>query len=418
MILLETRLVRIDIPSCSSVCCSVYSNSSKIGTLTSLEYSNPGNCVLIPMQGNLRIVVSSQSGILGSVTFPFTLLNESGCLWLPVKPNGTCDYIDTLPEELGSPKILLYFEKKSSEECEDPVDELTETRSKLHIVADNYKEFVQKSKDREISLLKLLEEKENDLKGYTEELSKAQSRIFSLMAEKKHINDSLARLQTESAYLNVSELKEELEITRQELLKSETRNENLLRKLEDVGCEWDFLVEETRFMKESDLLAQISQLKQEIELKNKELRFYTSSHSVDTNTVLTEVANQLPDLDRFTIELSDTIKHSKPIRLSGSASTDDLISNSFNVESVQASMISEDDSISKNSLTSQALSRGVSPGPNENSRRASENSGIANKGSFRCPTISSQNKLRYIPISTSRRINQSVERKIPSASYK
>ena len=418
MTLLETRLVRIDIPSCPTVCCSVYSNSSKIGTLTSLEYNDPGNCVLIPMQGNLRIVVSSTSGILGSVTFPFTLLNESGCLWLPVKPSGACDYIDTLPEELGSPKILLYFEKKSPEECEEVVDVLTETRSKLEIITDNYKEFVQKSKEREISLIKLLEEKENDLKGYVEELSKAQSRIFSLMAEKKHINDSLARMQTESSYLNISELKEELEITRQELLKSETRNEHLLRKLEDVGCEWDFLVEESKYMKESELLSQISQLKQELELKSKEIRLLTNSHPTHTNTVLSEVSNKLLDSDKFMVELTDTIKHSKPARLSASASTENLVSNSFNIESVQASMIYEDDSISKNSLTSQPLSRGISPGLKENSKKLGENSGIANKGSFRCPTISSQNKLRYIPISTSRRLNQSVERKIQSGSYK
>ena len=186
MTMLEARLVRIDVENCSNISCSVYSNNTKIGALTSLEYSESGNCLLIPIQGNLKIVVSASGQALGSVTFPFSLINDSGCLWLPIIPNESSDYIDVLPEELSSPKILLYFEKKT-EESDDKIDEIVVVNEKLRAMKGNYKDFVKKSKEREISLIKLLEDKEAVIQDYVDQLSKAQSHIFSLLAEKKHL---------------------------------------------------------------------------------------------------------------------------------------------------------------------------------------------------------------------------------------
>ena len=132
---------------------------------------------------------------------------------------------------------MLYFEKKSPEELDDHIDELIEVKEKLKTITFNYKEFIEKSKERELSLIKSLEEKENDMQRYIEQLSKAQSRIFSLIAEKKHLSDSLGRMQVEMSYSNLAELREELEITSQELLQSESRNEQLLQKFEDISAE-------------------------------------------------------------------------------------------------------------------------------------------------------------------------------------
>lgn len=398
MTMLETRLVRVDLPGCEKISCAVFSNGVKVGILSSLEYNDPGNCVLIPMQGNLRVVVTSFNAVLGSVTFPFSLLNESGCLWLPVKPAGTSDYIDVLPEELGSPKILLYFERKNSDDCEESVDELVEAKEKLRIITENYQKLIKTSKEREVGLLKSIEDKENELQNYLEELSRAQSRIFTLMAEKKQVSDSLMRLQNENSYSNFAEIKEELEITRQELLKSEARNEHLLQKLEEVACEWNFLEEESKHFKESELISQISQLKQDLEFKQKEIQLLTPL----SNPILSEITNKFQEPEHY--ELTDTIKYSKPQKLKSSASTENLISASFNLESVQTSIILEDDS--KSSM----YSRGVSPGLKENVKKNSENL-LQGKSSVRCPTISSQNKLRYIPIATSRRLNTSVEKR-------
>jgi hypothetical protein len=408
MTLLETRLVRIDIPGYSNIACSVYSNSSKIGVLTSLEYNDPGNCVLIPMQGNLKIVVTSDNENFGSVTFPFSLLNESGCLWLPVILDGFSDYIDALPEELNSPKILMYFEKKSPEEFEGKVDEIVETKEKLRRTNLNYQEFIKKSKEREAFLIKSLEEKENEIQDYVEQLSKAQSHIFSLIAEKKHLSDSLSRLQVSISFESPSELKEELALTRQELLQSESKNESLLRKLEETASEWNFIEEESKHLKESDLLSQISQLKQELELKNKEISMLKA---FPISSMVNETSSKLSNMEKGHIELTDTVKYSKPQKLLNSVSTDMLPNSSFVIESVQASMISEEDSLLRNSLCSQPCSRGLSPALKENNRNLSDNDKNSIKNSFRSSTISSQNKSRYIPIATSRRANQSVERK-------
>lgn len=404
MTLLEARLVRIDIPDYTNITCSLYSNSSKIGILSSQEFNNSDNCLLIPMNGNLKILVFSNTFPIGSVTFPFTLLNDSGCLWLPLIPTGSPDYIDTLPEELNSPKILMYFEKKQAEDSFEKSDELAETKEKLQILTQNYQNFLQTAKARELDLIKSLEDKEMEIQDYIQQLSKAQNRIFSLLAEKKHLADSLSSIEVEMSYENTSELKEELEITRQELVKSESSNEQLLKRIEELSGEWNYLEEESKHYRESELLCQISQLKHEIDYKNREISLMKSL----SIPILSEISNKQTLYDK-PIELSDTIKYSKPQKLSCSASTDAIQNNSFIAESFQASMIFEDENFVNNNIYSHPCSRGLSPGIINIKKTPEPDKNI--RGSFRCPTISSQNKTRYVPIATSRRTNQSVERR-------
>ena len=158
-------------------------------------------------------------------------------------------------------------------------------------------------------------------------------------------------------------------------------------------------------------MAQIYQLKQELDLKYKEIALIKSHTDTDTK-VLYDISNKTHTVDRTSIEFSDTIKHAKPTKLAMSASTDHLENGINNTESNQVSMISDEDSVSPNSLFSLPCSRGLSPGFKENVKKKNEIEKSASKGSFRCPTISSQNKSRYIPIATSKRLTQSVERKI------
>ncbi|OMJ75450.1 hypothetical protein SteCoe_25419 [Stentor coeruleus] len=404
MTLLEARLVRIDIPEYTNITCSLYSNTSKIGILSSSDYNNSDNCLLIPMIGNLKVLVFSNTFPIGSVTFPFTLLNESACLWLPIIPTGSPDYIDTLPEELNSPKILMYFEKKQTEESIEKSDELTETKEKLQTLTQFYQNFLQTTKSRELDLIKSLEDKEMEIQDYIQQLSKAQNRIFNLLAEKKHLAESLSSIEVEMSYENTGELKEELEITRQELIKSESLNEQLLKRLEELSGEWNYLEEESKHYKESELLSQITQLKHEIDFKNREISLMKSLNT----PILNEISNKKTLYDKQ-IELSDSIKYSKPQKLSSSASTDIIQNNSFIAESFNASMIFEDENIVHNNIYSHPCSRGLSPGVKDIKKNPEPDKNI--RGSFRCPTISSQNKSRYVPIVTSRRMNQSVERR-------
>jgi hypothetical protein len=225
------------------------------------------------------------------------------------------------------------------------------------------------------------------------------------VAEKKTLNDSLSKLEMEISYSGQSELKEELEITHQALMKSETRNESLLRKLEELTSEWNYLEEESKHSKESELFSQINQLKVDLEMKNAELAVLKS---VQVHHVLAEISNK--PHERREVELTDTMKYSKPQKMISSASSDYLPNNSFIVESIQASMISDDDAAFPVPMYSQPCSRGLSPGLKENLKKNIEIEKTPSKGSFRCPTISSQNKSRYVPISTSRRMNQSAER--------
>jgi hypothetical protein len=268
---LESRLVRLDIPNTPSVVCTIFSNSNKVGVLSSTEYSDPSNCLLIPIQGIMRIVVSSLSKAIGSVSFPSTLINESGCLWLPIFAPAADDYIENLPEELSSPKILMYFEKKTPEETENKADELAEIREKIRTMTVNYQDFIKISKGREITLMKSLEDKDAEIQDYVQQLNKAQSRIFTLIAEKRTLGNQIAKVKAEYDYSESSELKEELENVQQELIKSENKTEQLIKRMEDISGDWNFIEEESQFIRESELVNQIAQLKNEIEVKNTEI---------------------------------------------------------------------------------------------------------------------------------------------------
>lgn len=390
---LETRLVRTDFPNSQAIQCKIFSNDSEIGVLTSLDYNDNENCILVPIQDKLTIQIFSDGLNLGSVSFPFDLINESGCVWLPVISEG-CDIITELPEELSSPKILMYFDKKT-EDPSQKLDECVKAREELKILEKDYKDLLKTSKYREMALIKSLEDKESEIQDYIQQLSKAQSRIFTLLAEKKHLNDNLLRLKHELSFSTINELKEELEICRQELLKSENRNENLMQRLEDIHSEWNFIEEESKHYKETELINQVNQLKNELELKNKELSLIKSQNS----QVLSEISNK-PGKD----ELTDTMKYSKSQKIKEKK----VQNSSVVVENLKDSFMGEDDSLLQHSFFANNSSKATYSNLKENLRKTPE------PERCRLPkggTMQSLSKGKFIPVPTSRRLNCSVERR-------
>lgn len=390
MSLLEIRLIRMDTPTPSCMFCSLYSNTHKLGVLSSTEYTDPHNSLLIPYQGVLKIKIGSNSCLLGSVSFPVTLINDNGCLWLPILPSGSSDYIETLPDELTSPKILLYFEKKS-EDTEDFCDELKETKEKLLNLTQNFQEFMKNSKNREMKLIQNLEEKEREKQDYVLQLSKAQNRIFSLLTEKKNLTEMVDRLKNDFDCTKVSEIQQELENTRQELFNSEARCEKLLKSLEDVQSEWNYIQEESRHYKESELLSQILSLKHDLDLKTQEVSLLKSSNF----NIFQDIPLNLPHKS----ELTDTIKHTVPKKPSQNVSCiNESLKNSFNLD--------EELNLHNSLYTS---SRGVSPIPKENSRQTPDLE--KSKSSYKIATVSSNNKAKFVPLSILKRNNKSTERR-------
>lgn len=390
MSLLEIRLIRLDTPTPNSMFCTLYNNTHKLGVLSSTEYSDPNNSLIIPAQGIIKLKVGTNACLLGSVSFPASLVNENGCLWLPILPSGSTDFIESLPEELSSPKILLYFERKS-EDGEEFVDELTETKEKLKVMTQNFQEFMINAKNRELSLIRSLEDKEQELQDYVLKLSKAQNRIFLLLSDKKSLNEMVEKLKDDKDFDKISEIKQELEITRQELFSSESRCENLIRALEDVQSEWNYIQEESRHLKESDLLSQIVQLRHDLDLKTQELSLLKSS----SFNLFQDIPLNIPQKS----ELTDTIKHSKSSKLNKNASClNDSIKNSFAIE---------EDAILHNSLF--ANSRGVSPVLKENSRQTPDLE--KSRSNYKIGTVSSNNKVKFVPLSILKRNNKSTERR-------
>ena len=394
---LETRLVRTDFPSSQPIQCKILSNGSEIGTLTSLDYNDSENCILVPIQDNIQIQFFSNTSKLGSVSFPFDLLLESGCVWLPVLSEGP-DFIAELPEELTSPKVLMFFERKIEENTEKPLDESVRLREEFKILEKDYKDLLKSSKHRELALIKSLEEKENEIQDYIQQLSRAQSRIFTLLAEKKHLNDNLLRVKQELSYSSVSELKQELELCRQELFESEKRNENLLQRLEDIHTEWNFIEEESKHYKETELISQINQLKNDLELKNKEISLIKSQNS----QVLTEISNKC-----VKEELTDTMKYSKSQKNKGKK----IVQNSLIVADLKDSFTG-DDSLLQHSFFSSSKANYSNFKENFRKTPEPERSNLPKGGSGSgSGTGQNSTKAKFIPVPTSRRLNYSVERK-------
>lgn len=406
---LETRLVRTDFSAFDSIFCKLFADGTEIGDLTSTEYNDEGNFLLVPKAQVVRIVVYDKDQVLGSVSFSVTLLTDSGCVWLPVFVDMGRDWIEELPEELSSPKILIYFEWKVDEignkgnkgekgeiedieDIEDIGNEAERVKDELKTLTREYQDLMKNSKVREMALIKNLEEKEIEIQEYIGQLSRAQSRIFTLMAEKKHLNDNLMRVRQDGNYGLVKELRKELEISRQELYKCEKRNDALVQKLEDIHGEWNFIEEESKYCRETELINQVNQYKNELEMKTKEIELLKSQSS----SVLTEVTNKSQkDL------LNDTIKQTKNFKSKDSANT------SVYLENLQNSIIVDDYSILQNSLYVNS-SKATYTNFKENFRKTPEpERPRLPKGG----TLNSSSKTRFLPVTTSRRVNYSAERR-------
>ena len=390
----EVRLIRMDVPTPSGFFCTLYANQARVGVISSMDHEDPSNLLQVPHSGTLKLTVSSHSCLLGSVSFPSGLVTESGCFWLPVLPSGSSDYISVLPEEIQSPKLLLYFDIKPPAEPlaelteQAELAELAEARSKLEKISQNFEDFIKTAKTRELVLLKSLEQKEVEAQDYIEKLHSVQSRNLILAAEKKKILETLNRLQEESKTYCARALREELEMTRQELFKAESRNDLLMKKLEDVQAEWSFYEEESKHVRESELMNQLIQLRHELDLKNQEIQMIKSSSS------LQDVSNKQ---EFESIEIVEAKFMQKQAKCSANASCID--------SSLRSSFVLEDEAMHQSLLLG---SRGVSPSLKENMRKTPEIE--KSRSSYKFATISSNNKSKFTPLNVSRRAHKSVEK--------
>ena len=384
----EVRLIRMDLPTPCGFFCTLYANQVRIGIISSTEYDNPSSQLQVPHSGTLKLIIGSHTCLLGSVSFPSSLIAESGCVWLPVLPSGNSDYIDTLPEEIQSPKLLLYFDINPAKPPETS-DELTKTRSKLEEISQNFEEFIKNSKTREFILLKNLEEKEVEAQDYIEQIKIMQNKILVLGSDKKKLIETLNREQEENSGDYTQDIREELEMTRQELFKAEYRNDLLMKELEDIQNEWNFYEEESKYMRESELLSQILQLRHEVDLKNQEIQI------IKTSNVLKEISNK-QESENF--EIAQTMfTHKKEKK---------FVEGFFNDSSLRSSFVLEDESANHSVLLN---SRGVSPNLKENFRKTSKIG--KSKSNYKFATISSNNKSKFSPLNSFNRTHKSVEKK-------
>ena len=384
----EVRLIRMDVPTPCGFFCTLYANQVRIGIISSTEYDNPSSQLKVPHSGTLKLTIGSHTCLLGSVSFPSNLITESGCVWLPVLPSGNSDYIDTLPEEIQSPKLLLYFDINPLT-IHEPFDELTETRLKLEKISQSFEEFIRNSKTRELILLRNLEEKEIEVQDFIDKIKIMQNKISILGSEKKELVKTLNRVQEENSADYIQDVKEELEITRQELFKAEHRNDLLMKKLEDVQTEWNFYEEESKYLRETELLNQIIQLRHEVDLKNQEIQI------IKTSNLFKEISNKQ---DSGNFEIAQTMFMQKDSK--------NLAESFCNESSLKNSFVLEDESTHQSLLLN---SRGVSPNLKENIRKTPKID--KSKSNYKFATISSNNKSKFTPLNAFSRTHKSVDKR-------
>ena len=110
--ILETKVIRIEGSDQSDLTTLVYL------TDTLAEELNPYNkdkAFEIPLKTTCRVEIkSSVTGLSKSVSFNSKMFEEDGVQWLPLFEDFTNDFIDGIPEEVKSPRVLIFLQKKIS----------------------------------------------------------------------------------------------------------------------------------------------------------------------------------------------------------------------------------------------------------------------------------------------------------------
>ncbi|CAG9320138.1 unnamed protein product [Blepharisma stoltei] len=128
------------------------------------------------------------------------------------------DYEENIPKY--EPK--LKFEEKKSYDL----------NNKLEKISKQYEELVEKSKLREASLLKLLEQKESELLAAHTEITKLQGFNRKLESENNHLSDTISRLEMNPQREKINILQNELIMAKEQLVDSEKLIKKLIKEID------------------------------------------------------------------------------------------------------------------------------------------------------------------------------------------
>lgn len=253
---IELKVIRLEGFPCSSTELALYIYFGDILHDQLLPITEEKS-VLLPQEGTYRLEIINQNNQEEkSVSFNRNLFKEDGVRWIPLfSPHN--DFISEIPEDVQHPRILLIFYKKrmlSITEANLSIDEVEEKHEdnsvyevndeplvskvvnddkiivdyrnaieyerklrddqekNLKKMSSDLRDALERSRNREDSLLLLVTEKEGELASAQNEIASLRAKVRKLELEKKQISDLVDCMKSEQECLNVEGLRKELEM--------------------------------------------------------------------------------------------------------------------------------------------------------------------------------------------------------------
>lgn len=183
-------------------------NSESIKPANSSNNCNGPTTTANPMEGNWGLIelVKAENERLKTAVQRYKIL------------------IEDMAKEINSVKILAQEERKARNEVEDKVDR----------IAKEYEENLKRAKAREDGLLKMLQERDEDLAEQNRVICQLKSTIRNIEHEKMQIMDAIAEYKTELTLSNFDRLNKELTLVKTLLEDSEAQRHKLQALIQEM----------------------------------------------------------------------------------------------------------------------------------------------------------------------------------------
>lgn len=227
--------------------CYISLNGELLDVITPLNSQHESNQIKVPTRGSLKIYLKTMgdsSKFLGNVSLPLEILPDKGYVWLPLSPSINENFIDKIPEGIVGSKLLLAINDEVKietvkEEVPNVINQelalqLSHSQSLLkqetltrqeiqksygELLATHQK-FCASSEARELSLIRLLEQKDQEIQRMKNILEKVQAENKNFEYERENLKRKIEELQSFDVSSVFKRLSEELDENKRMLQES------------------------------------------------------------------------------------------------------------------------------------------------------------------------------------------------------
>lgn len=234
--------------------CYISLNNELLDVITPLNSQHESNQIKVPTRGSLKLYLKTMgdsSKFLGNVSLPLEILPNKGYVWLPLSPSITENFIVKIPEEIAGAKVLLAINDEAKIEStkedypltinqdllvqlnqlQNMIKQETMTRQEIQKsygeLLGTHQKFCASSEARELSLIRLLEQKDQEMREMRNCVEKVLAENKNFELERENLKRKIEELQSFDVSQVFKRLTEELEENKKMLLES-IRQRNLL----------------------------------------------------------------------------------------------------------------------------------------------------------------------------------------------